>query len=403
MANLEAEIKNTNESNNLVNIAASFIPRLREEGKLIDEIRRIPDATIDALEKAGLFKQTIPAMFGGHQINMRTFLAINSEVARGNGSAAWVTTLLNSGNWLVAALFPKEAQLEVFGTDGIARTCGVVEPRKCVVRLVEGGYVIEHGFWGFGSGSLHANWAVLGIPLVDEKGAVIDQGVALLPMEDVEIKDDWYTTGLRGSGSNSLEVREVFVPKHRITSVSKAIHGEFGSTHLQDQPSYRCAFIPTLAVLLLSSPLGMARAALEVFLEQLPKKRIQYTWHTKQAEATVTHLKVAEAAMKIEVAHLLAYRAADDLDTWAAKGEYMDFKTRARVRADCGYVVKLCWEAVDMITSESGGSLISENNHLSQIVRDARGATNHGVLVPSTNFELYGRILCDQEPNTGLI
>ncbi|MBM4763135.1 acyl-CoA dehydrogenase family protein [Bacillus sp. B15-48] len=391
-----------NEAEQLVKRAAGFVPQLRAQGKEIDDLRRIPEETIEAFKEAGLFKLGVPKVFGGHQVNFRTFIDVNSEIASGNGSASWVTTLTNVCNWLVATLFPKDVQQEVFG-DGEARTCGVLEPRKCEVRRVEGGYVIEYGFWGFGSGSLHANWAVLGIPIVDENGKIIDQGMAILPMKDIEIKDDWYTTGLRGSGSNSLEVRGVFVPERRVVSISKAIVGEYQSGYSKEETLYHSALVPVFALVLLSPPLGMARAALEVFLEKLPNRKIQYTWHTSQAEATVTHLKVAEAAMKIDSAFLHVYRAADDIDRWAASGEYMDLHTRARVRMDSGYAVRLCWDAIDILASEGGGSLIAENNLLSQIVRDARGATNHGVLVPSTNFELYGRILCGQEPNTVLV
>jgi alkylation response protein AidB-like acyl-CoA dehydrogenase len=345
---------------------------------------------------------TIPKSFGGHQVNIRTFIDVNTEIARGNGSAGWVTTLTNVCNWLVATLFPKDVQQEVFG-EANARTCGVLEPRKCEVRRVEGGYVIEKGFWGFGSGSLHANWAALGIPIVDENGQIIDNGLAVLPMKDVEIQDDWYTTGLRGSGSNSLAVKDIFVPERRVISLSKAINGEYQSGYSKEETLYHSALVPVLALVLLSPPLGMARAALEIFLEKLPNRKIQYTWHNSQAEATVTHLKVAEVAMKIDSALLHVYRAADDIDKCAASGGYMDFHNRARVRMDSGYAVRLCWEAIDILASESGGGLIAENNLLSQIIRDARGATNHGVIVPTTNLELYGRILCGQEPNTVLI
>ena len=44
-------------------------------------------------------------------------------------------------------------------------------------------------------------------------------------------------------------------------------------------------------------------------------------------------LQIAEAAMMIDTAHLHAYRASDDVDSAAARGEYPDMLTRARVRA----------------------------------------------------------------------
>ena len=85
------------------------------------------------------------------------------------------------------------------------------------------------------------------------------------------------------------------------------------------------AFIPLLAIILVFPALGAARAALEIFLEKLPERGIQYTWYEKQAQATVTHLQMAEASAKIDAAECIVDRAVNDLDLNAeSNGEYMD-------------------------------------------------------------------------------
>ena len=59
-------------------------------------------------------------------------------------------------------------------------------------------------------GALHSQWAVLGIPVVDENGEQVDQGQALIPMTELSIKDTWYVAGMKGTGSNTLVADAVF-------------------------------------------------------------------------------------------------------------------------------------------------------------------------------------------------
>jgi alkylation response protein AidB-like acyl-CoA dehydrogenase len=142
---------------------------------------------------------------------------------------------------------------------------------------------------------------------------------------------------------------------------------------------------------------------LELFLERLPNRGIQYTWYEKQAEATLTHLQVAEAASKIDAAALLLQRAAADIDTWGQRSEPMEYLNRARVRMDSGYAARLLYEAVDLLGAAVGGSFAGANNPLNHIWRDVRTGSLHGILNPTTNQELYGRLLCGQPANTLLV
>ncbi|MCM3601718.1 acyl-CoA dehydrogenase family protein [Robertmurraya korlensis] len=387
----------------LLESAKKVSPRLKERVQEVDQLRMLPQDTISELKAAGLFKILTPKKYGGHQLNFRQYLDIVSELGKGCGSTAWVSSLINVVNWMVATTFTEEVHKIVFGEDGDVNCCGVLEPRNCEVRREPDGVYIKKGLWGFASGSRHADYFFLGIPIVNENGVTEGLGAALLPKKYVKILDDWHTISMRGTGSNSVTVEDVFVPNSWVTSISKAIKGDYPSTHLQNQALYRSAFIPVSALVLMAPGLGLGIAAKEYFIEKLPSRRIQYTWYNKQAEAPVTHLQLAEAVMKIEAASLLTYRAADEIDKWAQKDVYMDFNSRVQVRADCSYANRLVSEAVDIFMSMGGGSVISENNTLSRIMKDAKTPPQHGLIVPTTGLELYGRILAGQESNTLLV
>jgi 3-hydroxy-9,10-secoandrosta-1,3,5(10)-triene-9,17-dione monooxygenase len=387
----------------LVERARQLVPHLRQRVKEMDQLGYLPEATVQELQDAGLFQLTIPRIYGGYQVDMRTYMDVVAEIGRGDTSTAWVVSLISGANWMAAAVFPEETQQEVFGTQGGARVTGVLAPRQCIVKRVEGGYLIEEGKWGFNSGSYHANWVGLGTPLLNERGEVIDQGFALLPSEDVERLNDWNMIGMQGTGSTSVTVHNKFVPDRRITSMSQSTHGNYLSTNLRDEVAYRYAFVPFLAIVLIYPILGAARAMLEMLLERLPSRGIQYTWYTKQSEATVTHLQVAEAAAKINAAQLLLERASDDIDAWARRGEYMEYMSRARTRLDSGYAARLLFEAADIIIEASGGSFAAASNPLNHYWRDIRIGSLHAFSNPTTNIELYGRLLCGQPANTPLV
>jgi alkylation response protein AidB-like acyl-CoA dehydrogenase len=207
---------------------------------------------------------------------------------------------------------------------------------------------------------------------------------------------------MRGTGSNTLVAEEVFVPAHRVMSLTGAIGGTVLTEH-KDEALYRAAFMPVLVIILVGPPLGLARAALECFGEQVPSRGIIYTSYERQAEAPVTHEQIAEAAMLIDSAHLHAMRAADDIDRAAGAGEYPDLVARARIRMDCSRAVHYAREAVNRLVSASGGSAFAEHNPLQRIWRDINTSSLHGILTHRTNLEMYGRLLLGLPQNSPLI
>jgi alkylation response protein AidB-like acyl-CoA dehydrogenase len=260
---------------------------------------------------------------------------------------------------------------------------------------VDGGYRVT-GHWYYNSGSWHADWAGVGIPISDANGAVVDQGLALIPRSDLAIEDTWFVAGMRSTGSNCLVAQDVFVPAHRVMSVPPAIEGHYATEHT-DEPLYRSALVPILALVLAGPQLGLGRKALEIVRTKAAKKAISYTHYTAQADSVAFQLQLAEAAMRIDTAHLHAYRAADDIDTAAANGTYPDVLARARVRADTGWAVQNITQAIDGLLFAHGAGSFAEVNPLQRIWRDSAVAARHAVVLPSVGYEVYGKALLGRD------
>ncbi|MEJ0096266.1 MAG: acyl-CoA dehydrogenase family protein [Methylocella sp.] len=149
--------------------------------------------------------------------------------------------------------------------------------------------------------------------------------------------------------------------------------------------------------------LGMAQAALELFVEKAPRRGIPYTFYGRQDEAAVTHLQLGEASSKIDAAESMLRRSVRELDASASSGTRLTLEKRARIWRDAGFASRLLWEAVDLLAGASGASFANSSSPMNRLWRDVRVASLHGGLSTSTTMELFGRILSGMKPNTGLL
>ena len=273
-----------------------------------------------------------------------------SQLGRGDAGVAWAVSLVNACNWMAAGLYPKHVSDEVFDKPN-ARCAGVFSARGCKARPVAGGILVEKGMWFFNSGVYHAQWDLLGVPMFDKSGEPIGPGVALVPMRDVKILNDWDTIGLRGSGSSNVSMENVFIPDERIVPIAGCNEGTV-TGGFPDEDSYHTAFAPLMVAILTFPVLGGGMHMLEEFIETLPKRDIKLTPYTKQAEAVATQYTLAEASAKIDAAKAIIANACREMDLWAAKHENMPLIDRARITRDSAYSDKLVWEAVDALGAE---------------------------------------------------
>ena len=366
-----------------------ILPVLERNAQKTEAGRRAAEENIQALRDAGVFKIMVPRRFGGLQTDIRTKLEVSREVAKGCGSTAWVTTLMNVCSWFTG-LASAQAQDDIWGNNPDARIAGVFNASS-TSRRVEGGFQVT-GKWAWSSGCLHADWAMLGIPMVDADGNKADEGLAFMPMSELTIEDTWFTAGMKGSGSNTMVAEDVFVPDHRVMSVSAIMSGN-PPTSYKDEVLYRGAFVPVAALVLAGPQLGLCSRALDYVLEMAPKRRIAYTYYTTQTQSPTFQLAMAKAATLVDTAHLFAYRAADAIDSASYQDRKLGYLERARVRMDVGQAVITAREAIDVLMSAHGASSFADFNPLQRIWRDSETASRHAVISPDISAEVYGRAL----------
>jgi alkylation response protein AidB-like acyl-CoA dehydrogenase len=380
----------------LVRRVFEIAPVLRANALWSAEHRRLHEETVRALTDAGVFRMRIPLRYGGFESDAQTVVAVADAIARADGSAAWVVASSWVASWGLG-LFPDEVQDELFA-DPDGRFCSTIGPGTATAVPVPGGIVVN-GSWPFISGAYSSQWQQTAAILLDPEGEPYPV-MGPVRVSDLEITDDWHTAGLRGTGSVTTTAKDLFIPQERVLPAPQVLGGHSASRLNAAAPMYRAPLIAVGAASTVGVCVGMAKAVRDVFFERLPHRKITYTDYARQSEAPVTHLRVAEAAMKIDEAEFHAQRLAALVDAKGASGEPWEMTERGRNRGDEGSATRLALEAAEILAGASGGSAAYTKVPIQRIVDDLRVFSLHAMTNPDVNAETYGRILCGLEPNT---
>ena len=377
----------------LVDRAGAVATELAARAGAAEEQRHIHAESFRAMKRADLFRAYTPARFGGYELHPRYFWRIAAEIAKGCPSSAWVYSVMSCHTFVVA-LFPEQAQEEVFGADPNAGLSGVLPDRTTATR-VDGGYILKKGVWPFASGCHNADWFVLGAQLPGLPPGH-DKSFFLVPPEDIEINDDWYVTGLRATGSNSVRLKEdeYFVPEHRMLKAETALAHKQGTWR---PLLYRAPFSPLLVLSLSAgTTMGAATGALEYYEELLQTRSARpmvYTDDIPKIRLSSTHHTLGDATARLEAARLLTDHACDLCYEAAVNNTgILGSAERARIRMYGVNAMHMCREVVNSLFQDSGGSALHESNPMQRYYRDINAMAMHEAMHDGIIKEVYGRL-----------
>ena len=377
----------------MVEMIHRVAPKLQANALAEEKAGRLSEVTIKTLDDIGVYRISFPLEYGGLAYStedQRRVYAAVAAIAGSSGWVSWVTT--THGRWI--AMYPKKAQDEVYGMDWVGpRISGVLSPTgPGRARRVDGGYMLS-GRWPFCSGCRHTAWSILG-SLCEAPGGEPEMIMPLVRTSELEILDDWAVSGMKATGSNTVQLaQELFVPDYRVMRIKDASAGDWASAPPAGQVLYQNNFLDYTTILSGSTPLGMAKGALEYYKSRLDKRGIVGTDYKVQSEAAVTHLQLAEAESRIDAAERLLSADCKELDRRAAAGEPSTDLFQTRLKFDVALSVRGCCEAIEILHRGSGASTIHEANPMQRYARDARVATVHAHFNYETCAENYGRAL----------
>src|SRR6201981_2909831 len=204
--------------------ARALIPQLRDRPASTEELRRLPPETERDLHEAGLFRIVQPKRVGGSELDYVALIDCAEQLGKADASVAWNFANLASHQWMLA-MFDKRAQDLVWDQDSNALIASSFIFPAGRARRVEGGYRLR-GSWPFSSGVASCEWNMLGsVVASDDEADGIEYRIFLVHKNDYKILDTWDAAGLRGTGSNDVEVKDALVAEAMTVAASDLCGG----------------------------------------------------------------------------------------------------------------------------------------------------------------------------------
>lgn len=378
-------------SDQTIAAARALIPELAAREPATAANRRVPAETIAAFHAAGLLRVLQPRRFGGYQADFGVFSRCVETLAEGCAASAWVYAVLGEHQWIIACM-PEQAQIDVWGGDPLAVASSSLAPRE-TAQDVAGGWRIS-GRFPFSSGCLHAQWAIL--------GAKCDGGTRylLVPMTEIEVVDDWEVLGLRGTGSRSLVLRDVFVPRHRSVMLRDLYDGTTPGARVH--PDYPLLKAPRGSLVPFSLPavaFTLARRALTLVSESLRTRLSRGT--RVMGESEIVQQQLGQAAAEIETASLIMNARRAETLALVGQGGPMPPEAAVRNRRDIAFAVWQLRRGVERLVELAGARTVYDSDPLQALWRDVVTISTHTVVSRHLGMVPYGRMLLGLPPAAG--
>jgi 3-hydroxy-9,10-secoandrosta-1,3,5(10)-triene-9,17-dione monooxygenase len=253
---------------------------------------------------------------------------------------------------------------------------------------VKGGYRwTGKGF--FSSGSDHSTWLTPAMEAPNDDGTS-ERYWFLIPRRDYEVVDDWYTMGLKGTGSKTVVVNDVFIPDERALKVKQMSVGGAPGASIHPGMLYQAGFEFVFSLPVGMPALGPARAFLKAFQERI-RARIDGENKVLAREAMHSLPRLAQADADIDAAYAVLLQSVRTY-CFAPAGRFTDLD-RAKCRRDTSYAAQLCRRAVNDLFESSGGSSLFESSDMQRLWRDANAAAAHHGLMWDIRGTEYARVL----------
>ncbi|MEU8891117.1 acyl-CoA dehydrogenase family protein [Streptomyces sp. NPDC048442] len=353
----------------LAALAAEHAPAAEADRRLTDEVAA-------ALLEAGFARHFVPAEHGGRGSTFALLLRETEEVARGCAATAWCGMIYALSSRM-AALLPGPTRRNLWGRGPDVPIAAALNPAGAA-RPVPGGWRLT-GRWGFLSGVDFAHWSLLCAP-AERGGEERELRYFLVPREQYEVHDTWLTLGLRGTGGNTVQAEDLFVPEDRSYPQATLLRG----LRTPSAPEFlRVPLLGAHAPAFVAPALGAARAAVGGWADEVAQHAGNGSLVAAPAAAQAT---VARATGELDAAGLLLERAAAATDTGR-----LSRPRAARNARDASLAASLVRDAVERVFHAGGSRVQAQSHPLQRTWRDVQAATSHAALNSERSSGVYAR------------
>ncbi|MET0968358.1 MAG: acyl-CoA dehydrogenase family protein [Tardiphaga sp.] len=355
---------NKNPGIDLVERARALAPLITRDAREIERTRRLTPAVTQALIENGLYRSLLPQSLGGAELPLESFMRMQEEIAKADASTAWCLGQCSVCAMTAAYLDP-EAASEIWNVAPGILAWGAV---KHQVQVVPGGYM-ANARWDFASGSRQASWLGAHVGVVEADGTTRlkpdgspEIRTILFPMSSATMYDVWDTIGLRGTGTDSYSVENLFIPEK-----FAALRDE-PEARRENGPLYRISTNMVFAMGFAATSVGVARATLDAAIELSRGKTPQAQKAMRENNSVHGVVGRLEAQWRATRAYLYATAA----DVWGdlVRGGTVSEAHRIAMRMASTWSIHQSAAVVDTAYHMAGATAVFSANPFERRFRD---------------------------------
>jgi alkylation response protein AidB-like acyl-CoA dehydrogenase len=353
-----------------------------------DKAGELDPKLVAEMHAAGLFRMLLPHWLNGAALDPLSYTAVIEELARHDGSVAWCVNQGSGCSMTAGYLDPAMARLIFRNPDGVL-AWGPSPGAKAVVA--DGGYIVNYNA-SFASGSRHATWLGAlclvhesdGRPRLRADGKT-EMRAILFPKDKAEVLYDWNTLGLRGTGSDSYIVKDMFVP------AEQSVIRDDEATRRDDSPHYRYASTMIYSSGFGHVALGIARGFTEDFMG-IAMHKTPREGRSSLRDNPMVQFEIAHCRARLESARTYLRACIGEAWNTALQVGRPSDEQRVAVRMAATFAIHSAKEVVDTLYSAVGSHAILKSQPFEQRFRDLHAVTQQ-LQGRKSHFETVGRFM----------
>jgi len=374
--------------------ARALAPTVAQFADQAEAERRLPRALLDALHEAGLFRMLLPRSLGGAELDPSTFAQVMEAIAKVDASTAWVLGQ-TAGCSMIAAYLSHNAAARIFGPPRAVLAWGAGPQGRAVA--VDGGYRLT-GSWPFASGIHEATWVGAHAPIVTADGTpqrrpdgAPEVRTLLFPIAAATLSDVWHVMGLRGTGSDTYAVSDLFVPRDHTAARDEA------SERREAGPLYCFPSGSLYASGFACVSLGIASSLLDAVIALATDKTPRGAKRPLR-ESTVTQSLVAQADARLNAARTYVLATLDEVLGEAGRTGGLTLSQRVRIRQAASHASHEGREVGTLAYHAAGATAIFAGRPWERRMRDLHSVSQQ-IQGRDDHFENVGRFLLGLDPD----
>ena len=339
-----------------------------------------------ALIENGLYRALLPQSLGGSEVPLEIFMQMQEEIAKADASTAWCLGQC-SVCAMTAAYLDRDAADEIFNVAPGILAWGAVNHE---VQAVPGGYR-ANARWDFASGSRQASWLGAHVRVVEADGTPRRNRTARRKYApscsrrpSATMYDVWDVIGLRGTGTDSYSVDNLFIP-------DKFAALRDDPTALRENgPLYKLSTNMVFSMGFAATSLGVARAMLDAAIELARSKTPQGLKAMRENNAVQGLIGRTEASLRAARAYLYATAA----EVWhdLSRGDALTEQHRIALRIAATWTIHQSAAVVDTAYHMAGATAVFSANKFERRFRDMHAIAQQ-IQARDTHYEDVGKAI----------